>query len=223
MNFIVIIPAYNPPATFDSLIEMLSEMEFVSKIIIVDDGSHIPIKVTLKKCVIIHHKRNCGKGTAIKTALEYINELDYKFLAFLDSDLIVEYEQLKRFLYSAYEHEDKIIIGYPINVSKKGFGIVKSFSKFVVKFYTKKDIIHPLSGQRIMPKSAIKAVNRIPQGYGIEVGTLIDFITQGFGVVEVPFDFIHDEKGKSWSDLLHKFNQLRDIFLVFITKWQEMI
>jgi len=222
LKVVIVMPAYNPPLSFYSLIDTLSGFYLVDKLIIVDDGSKNNLRISQEKCILLSHEKNKGKGAALKTAFEYLRTEKCDFVVLLDSDLKASKEGIENFLRNIFIHRDKIIIGYPTNVSKKGFGIVKAFAKFVVRFYTGKTIQYPLSGQRIVPFSAIEEIEYIPKRYGVEVSTLVDFMKKGYEIVEVPFDFTHDEKGKSIQDLFHKLRQLKDIFIVFITKWWRL-
>ncbi|WAM32865.1 glycosyltransferase family 2 protein [Caldicellulosiruptor morganii] len=218
MKVVVVIPAYNPPESFYKLIEVLSGFSFVEEIVIVDDGSDSKIKLSNNKCILLRHSENKGKGAALETAFEYLKSKRYDRVVLLDSDLKVEKRNIEKFLDNIFLSYNAVIIGYPVNVRKRGFGIVKAFARHVVKSYTGKTVEHPLSGQRIIPFFAIEKIKTIPKGYGVEVSTLIDFLKEGYEIIEVPFDFTHDEKGKSAKDLLHKLRQLKDIFEVYIYK-----
>lgn len=218
MKAVVVIPAYNPPVSFYELIELLGSFSFVDKLVIVDDGSEKKLNVLNQKCILLKHTKNMGKGAALKTAFSYLVNQEYDKVVLLDSDLKVNKENLEDFLKNLFSNNNKIFIGFPVNVRKKGFGIVKGFAKFVVRIYTGKVVEHSLSGQRIIPFSAIRKIKHIPKRYGVDVSILIDFLKEGYEVVEVPFDFTHNEKGKNVRDLVHKLYQLKDIFIVFITK-----
>jgi glycosyltransferase involved in cell wall biosynthesis len=75
MNSIVIIPAFNPDTKLITLVEGLKQMNL--KMVIVNDGSakkSTAIFDILKlrfQCVVCEHVRNMGRGTAIKTGIEY--------------------------------------------------------------------------------------------------------------------------------------------------------
>ena len=74
MEYIVIIPALNPEPCLEKLVDRLWELE--NQVLIVDDGSGKEYRERFqkleKKCIVLHHKENKGKGEAIKTALQYI-------------------------------------------------------------------------------------------------------------------------------------------------------
>ena len=45
-----------------------------------------------------------------------------------------------------------------------------------------------MSGQRAFKKEVLDAIGTIPEGFGIEVGILIDILKKGFTVKEVDVD-----------------------------------
>lgn len=79
MNSIVIIPAFNPDKKLITLVEGLISMNF--KMVIVNDGSAKKSKAIFDRlkdkfqCVICEHLSNLGRGTAIKTGIEYASIL----------------------------------------------------------------------------------------------------------------------------------------------------
>src|SRR5579859_2063263 len=81
MKLSIIIPAYNEEKTIEKTIERVSNVflqHVIKEIIIVDDGS--TDKTTLKiknynlkekNTKVIFHRKNAGKGNAIKTGIRY--------------------------------------------------------------------------------------------------------------------------------------------------------
>lgn len=87
----IIIPVFNEIKTIEEIINLTNEINFIdTQIILVDDGSKDGttglIKTYLFKKVnkVNYHKRNFGKGTAIKSAQTFINS---KFVIIQDADL----------------------------------------------------------------------------------------------------------------------------------------
>ncbi len=73
-NFIALIPTYRPSAQFLELLKNLSDLGF--KIVIVNDGSGLDYEKFFFDCSryaeVLHHEKNQGKGSALKTGLRYI-------------------------------------------------------------------------------------------------------------------------------------------------------
>ena len=74
----VIIPCFNEVATLEIIIDkILCQKKIIKQIILVNDGSNdgtkelIEEKLIRKVNIVIHHKKNKGKGSAIKSALKY--------------------------------------------------------------------------------------------------------------------------------------------------------
>ncbi len=77
-NTIIIIPAYQPTKKLTTLLEELRENEF-SNIVIIDDGSDATCSSVFAQakelgCLIVQHKKNRGKGVALKTGIKFATE-----------------------------------------------------------------------------------------------------------------------------------------------------
>ena len=73
-RYIALIPAYNPSAVLPVLVRDLCNAGF--SIVVVDDGSDDRCSGIFDDCLsraaVLHHPRNAGKGQALKTGLDYI-------------------------------------------------------------------------------------------------------------------------------------------------------
>jgi dolichol-phosphate mannosyltransferase len=86
----VIVPVYNEVAHVDELLRAIHASPVKKEIIIVDDGSTDGTREKLQAMpladdvTVIFHENNCGKGAAIRTALEYARG---EYILIQDSDL----------------------------------------------------------------------------------------------------------------------------------------
>ncbi len=85
----IIIPVYNEIKTIEKLIKKVLKIKIKKQIIIIDDGSSDGTESILKQYrhkidKLIIHKKNLGKGAAIKSGQKYING---KYTAIQDADL----------------------------------------------------------------------------------------------------------------------------------------
>lgn len=86
----VVVPVYNEAAHLDELLRAILASPVAKEIIIVDDGSTDGTRDKLKalprleNVTIVFHQKNCGKGAAIRTALNYARG---EFVLIQDSDL----------------------------------------------------------------------------------------------------------------------------------------
>jgi glycosyltransferase involved in cell wall biosynthesis len=86
----VLIPVYNEAQTLAELVQRLEQISIIRQIVVVDDGSRDETPQIVKRLsdegrvVAYYHKRNYGKGAALRQALELAKE-DY--LIIQDADL----------------------------------------------------------------------------------------------------------------------------------------
>ncbi len=86
----VIVPVYNEVAHVDELLRAIHASPVKKEIIIVDDGSTDGTREKLqampltRDVIVVFHEKNCGKGAAIRTALEHARG---EYVLIQDSDL----------------------------------------------------------------------------------------------------------------------------------------
>jgi len=86
----VIVPVYNEIAHVDELLQAIHASPVKKEIIIVDDGSTDGTREKLSAMplandvTVVFHEKNCGKGAAIRTALQYARG---EYVLIQDSDL----------------------------------------------------------------------------------------------------------------------------------------
>ena len=80
----VIIPAYNPENILDDIIK--KSKNYIDKIIIVDDGSEIPVTVKSVDVEILRNDVNRGKGISLIKGFQYAIDNNIKQVITLDCD-----------------------------------------------------------------------------------------------------------------------------------------
>ena len=82
----VIIPAYNEKRTIREVVKTVKKVKEVDEIVVVDDGSTDGTSKEIRDLgiKIIRHKRNMGKGAAMKTGLKHAKG---EVILFIDADL----------------------------------------------------------------------------------------------------------------------------------------
>ena len=101
---------------------------------------------------------------------------------------------------------------------KKGFGFVKALAFYGVKFFTGQEVTSALSGQRAFKKEVLDEIGTIPEGFGIEIGMLIDILNKGYIVKEVDVDMWHDVTGRDLKGFIHRGKQFWHILKVLVSK-----
>ena len=85
MKPVIIIPAYNPPKTFMSLLENI-HLITSSPIIIIDDGSIPIIDLADNNTILLRNKNNCGKGFSLLRGFKEAFDMGYSHAITMDAD-----------------------------------------------------------------------------------------------------------------------------------------
>jgi dolichol-phosphate mannosyltransferase len=114
----VIVPVYNEVAHVDELLQAIHASPVKKEIIIVDDGSTDGTREKLQAMLIannknndvtvVFHETNCGKGAAIRTALQYARG---EFILIQDSDLEYDPQDYPALLRPLERREASIVYG----------------------------------------------------------------------------------------------------------------
>ncbi len=128
----IIIPVYNEIKTIEKLINKIFKLKIKKQVIVVDDGSSDGTEILLKKYKkkideLLIHKRNLGKGAAIKSAQKFVKG---KYVAIQDADLEYDPKDLLRIVSEMERKNYKIIYGSRV-LNKSMFKNTQNFTHVV--------------------------------------------------------------------------------------------
>ncbi len=212
----IVIPAYNEEARLGETLQAVNELDNITKIIVINDGSTDKTADTARKynVELIDLDKNLGKGGAMNASLPY---LDTDIIVFLDADLGSSAREAGKIIRPLLEEKaDLSIAAFPPPTRKGGFGLVKGTAARAIKKAGAMEVTAPLSGQRAMTKEVLKAITPFSEAYGVELAMTIKALKQGFKVVEVPTMMKHNETGRDLSGFLHRGQQFKDVLKVII-------
>ncbi|WP_372629176.1 GtrA family protein [Cohnella sp.] len=114
---IILIPSLEPDEKLLSYVEQLKEY-FLLNIVIVDDGSGEKYQPLFRKlgengCVVLRHAENLGKGAALKTGFQYIDQQfdNVSCVVTADSDGQHAAEDVYRLAEEAMRHPEALVLG----------------------------------------------------------------------------------------------------------------
>ena len=124
-----IIPVYNEIKTIEKLIKKILKLNIKKQIIIIDDGSNDGTERILRKYKnlldkLIIHKKNLGKGAAIKSGQKHVNG---KYVAIQDADLEYEPNDLKKIINEMDKKNLKVMYGSRV-LNKNTFQNTQNFT-----------------------------------------------------------------------------------------------
>jgi dolichol-phosphate mannosyltransferase len=110
----VIVPVYNEAAHVNELLQAIHASPVKKEIIVVDDGSTDGTREKLQAMpladdvTVVFHEKNCGKGAAIRTALEYARG---EYVLIQDSDLEYDPQDYPALLRPLQSGEANVVYG----------------------------------------------------------------------------------------------------------------
>ena len=125
----IIIPVYNEIKTIEKLIKKILKLNIKKQIIIIDDGSNDGTERILRKYKnlldkLIIHKKNLGKGAAIKSGQKHVNG---KYVAIQDADLEYNPNDLKKIINEMDKKNLKVMYGSRV-LNKNTFQNTQNFT-----------------------------------------------------------------------------------------------
>ena len=195
----VIVPFYNEEKTLDIAVSNLVESNFVSEILLVNDGStdssHKLATNLAKKdeqIKVIESEQNLGKGNAVKLGITNASE---KYIGILDADLEYSPNDLRTLYLKTYENKLDITCGSRFigndkrdNLYIRTYLANKLLSKLFSIIYRKKvtDIATCL---KVFKKDIFKELILESNGFEIEVELLAKALKKSNKYDEIPIKY----------------------------------
>ena len=109
----VIMPAFNEENTISQIVDKVLEQKIVKQLIIVDDNSSDATASIIRKkrdprILLLQHSSNSGKGSAIRTAQEFVNQ---PIVLIQDADLEYSPTQYKKLIEPIIENHADVVYG----------------------------------------------------------------------------------------------------------------
>ena len=117
----IIVPAYNEKKSISKIIDQINEkIIYTKQIIVIDDFSNDGTRDVIKNLSnideIVFHKRNMGKGAAIKSAIPFIKG---NIVAIQDADLEYDPEDLNKLAKEILNQKTNVAYGSRVLNKKK--------------------------------------------------------------------------------------------------------
>lgn len=201
----IIIPAYDPDERLLLLLEEITIRMNNTHLIIVNDGSkeekHEIFHRAEKYAVVLNHRKNYGKGRAIKTALAYIQLVEAKdtIVVVADADGQHTAEDIDKVVEQTGA-EQTLILG-----SRALVGNVPARSRFgnmltrgIFRLATKVSVKDTQTGLRSFSYSMIPYLIGIKgERYEYEMNVLLQCARDGIDMIEIPIATIYLEENQS--------------------------
>jgi len=205
MKTLVILPAYNEELTIGSVVALARKY---GDVLVVDDGSNDRTSEIAQEAgaIVIRHKKNMGKGAALRTGFEYALSKEYDIVVTLDADGQHNPDEIPFLLEPITRDEADLVIGSRyLNGNKKNIPVYRRIGLWVLnksaKVASNVDV-DSQSGFRAMNRKALEKLDLNSNGYSIETDMIVRASEKGIRLMEVPITVRYDVPNK------HKKNPL---------------
>ncbi|MGZ5351523.1 MAG: glycosyltransferase [Actinomycetota bacterium] len=208
---VALVAARDESARIAATVGALRELDAVSEVVVVDDGSRddTASRALAAGAAVLRLDRPRGKGGAIEGALRRLEPADVWLFA--DGDLGESAGALSAVLEPVLADGADVAIAVFPPGRAGGFGLVKRTAARAIGTLGGLSVVEPLSGQRAMSAGALEAVRPLAAGFGLETAMTIDAGRARLRVIEVPADLTHRPTFRDVRGFAHRGRQGWDI------------
>lgn len=213
----IIIPCFNEVKTIIKIIDKVKNFtKYKTEIIIVDDGSYDGTQDLLKNLndlniKIIFHRKNFGKGMAIKSALELVTG---DLILIQDADLEYDPVNYDNLLKPFYETDADVVYGSRflgggnyVRIHFFWHYIANKILTFFCNVITNLNMTDMETGYKVFKSSALKSISIYESSFAVEPEITIKLARKKFKFFEVPISY----NGRSYEE--GKKIRLKDAFI----------
>jgi glycosyltransferase involved in cell wall biosynthesis len=212
---VVIVAAQNEVKRIGPALDALAEALPGARLIVADDASTDGSQQEAMRhgAWLISRRRPHGKGGNVTAAAEAaVGEFDHDAIALLcDADLGSSAGELVALVEAIETGRCDLAVGRFADPEGGGFGLTLGYARNAVERLSGTRVESPLSGQRAMRISTLRALIPFADGWGLEAGMTIDAIRAGYRVEELELPLEHRATGRTAAGFLHRARQLWDI------------
>jgi predicted LPLAT superfamily acyltransferase/uncharacterized protein (DUF2062 family) len=190
LRFCICIPTYNNPATIESVVKDCLERT-PYPILVVDDGSTVPIQIAHERVTVHRLESNQGKGVALQTGFRECLKKGFTHVVAIDGDGQHLASEISKLVSISLENPWDLVIGCRKLVSANVPEISKfgrNFSNFWVRFQTDHPISDSQSGFRIYPLFQVQNLKFWTKKFDFEIEVLIRLLWRGVTVREAEIE-----------------------------------
>ena len=218
----IIIPVYNEKNTIEKLLNKIHKLTDIKKeIIVVDDASHDGSANILRKnknkiTKLIHHKKNMGKGSAIRSGIKLATG---SVILIQDADLEYNPNDYKVLLQPFIETDADVVYGTRFKGGKYSrlhffwHYLANKILTTITNVVTNLNMSDMETGYKLFRSEVIKGINLKENSFGIEPEITIKLAKKRCIFYEVPISY----NGRSYEEgkKITMLDAFRAIYCIF--------
>lgn len=193
----VIIPVYNEKNSLEEIVNRVLDTKFNKEIILVDDysidGTRELIKDNISKKVdkVIYHKKNMGKGAAIRSGLK---KASGDVIIIQDADLEYNPKEYDKIVKPIFDGKEIVVYGSRFLDKKKTYAyllniIANKTLTFLSNLMTKQKLTDMETCYKAFSKDVLKNIYIEEDRFGFEPEITAKISSMGIKIKEVAIDY----------------------------------
>ena len=216
MNLAIIIPTYNPPDTFSSLLKSIRKI--TSKpIIIIDDGSTPKINMDYSGVVVLRNRHNQGKGYTLIKGFQYAENEGFTHAITIDAD----YQHDPELINSFFEFDENINLVLGTRNFTEDMPIHRRISNkltsYIISLLCRKTILDSQCGYRRYKLKNVCSESFHETGFQFESEVLIKLLRNNCTHVNLGIPTIYSSENSSIHNFRDTLKFIRLILRNIIT------
>lgn len=204
---LVAIPAFEEELAIGSLV--LRARTYAGEVLVVDDGStdRTGEVAELASATVIRHRRNLGKGAALRTIFDYARRNSHDVLVLIDGDGQHNPEEIPTVVEPVLSGQADIAIGTR-ETKEDGMPPYRRVGKRSLDYLTAAIsglLTDSQSGFRAFSRRAIEELDVSSSGFGAESETLLRATQSGLTICEIPIRSRYDIEGSTLPPVEHAY------------------
>ncbi len=223
----LLIPAFNPPATFVKLIQQIRCLSTVP-IVVVDDGSSVKKQsifdeiIKTENLFVIKNLENRGKGYSLKRGIEYIHSISkkYPYIVTADSDNQHSANDIFKLMNLIKEEDDRFFLGvrsFQGDIPKRSLA-GNYLCLFILKNFFNLKLKDSQCGLRAFSYSLSKEIIELKENnYDLELSMIFKTLENDIDIEQIDIETIYINDNEE-----SQFKVLKDSFSIGVVVFKNI-
>lgn len=187
MNLAIVIPAFNPPNTFSSLLKSIRQIT-PNPIIIIDDGSIPKINIEQTGVIVLRNTHNQGKGFSLIKGFQYAEKEEFSHAITIDADSQHDPKLITSFL--KFDENINLVLGTRNFTTDMPFHrrISNKLTSKIISYLCGKTVVDSQCGYRRYILKDVCSGSFRENGFQFESEVLIKLLRNNctYSILEIP-------------------------------------
>lgn len=213
MKTCVLIPSYNEEKTIGNIVKDVHNLGF--DVFVVDDGSTDDTEKIANEAgaIVLRHRKNEGKGFALRNGFNYILNLDYDAIITMDGDGQHSVKDIQEFITAAQTNTAiGVIVGNRMfNIKDMPFIriLTNIFMSFIISIFCRQEVSDTQCGFRLVKRVVLENIRLLTSNFEIESEMLIRASRLGYKISSIPIETIYQVKSSKISPIIDTFRFIK--------------